>query len=243
MPLYPGDFLASTAEWTGEERGLYLLLLTHQWSLGSLPADPSRVCRLVGWSPNLFDDCWHIVGTKFQEREGRLYNRRLEEHRERARALSAKNVASGRRGASARWRTNGENDGERHEHRHGETDGERHLSVTGTARGNPTQPNPTQTMVPVDALALEVGVQGAKPRTETSRDVLPALNQATQAVPVSNGRKLRSLEGAALAAKVAKFKLARIDEGHAVELLQSHYVFDPAEVHREFKRDASEVRL
>lgn len=104
MPLFFGDFLASTAEWSGEERGVYLLLLGHQWSLGSLPTDLRRLCRLVDWDPDQFDACWRMVSTKFDERDGRLYNRRLEEHREKARAISAKNRENGLRGSKAAMR-------------------------------------------------------------------------------------------------------------------------------------------
>jgi uncharacterized protein YdaU (DUF1376 family) len=107
MPLFFGDFLASTADWEGEERSLYLTLLGYQWSLGSIPADPKRVCKLVGWDRELFDSCWPIVSSKFHEVEGRLFNGRLESHREKAETISAKRAESGKAGAAKRWQADG----------------------------------------------------------------------------------------------------------------------------------------
>jgi uncharacterized protein YdaU (DUF1376 family) len=98
MPLFFGDFLAATAEWLGEERALYLLLLGYQWSLGSLPADPEKLCRLVSWDRKLFLKHWPMVATKFQARDGRLVNDRLEQHRARAEEISAKRAAAGAKG-------------------------------------------------------------------------------------------------------------------------------------------------
>lgn len=144
LPLFFGDFLASTAEWDGgEERALCLLLLGYQWSLGSLPADLRKLRKLADWDEGIFERCWKTVRTKFEERDGRLMNPRLEEHRQKAVALSQKNAASGRKGADVRWR----NDGERHESGmanaiHG--DGERHKSANGVTDGNPSHPIPSK---------------------------------------------------------------------------------------------------
>jgi uncharacterized protein YdaU (DUF1376 family) len=71
LPLYFGDFLASTAEWSGEEQALYLLLLGHQWSLGSLPNDPEKVRRMARWEKRAFSAAWETVRAKFTERDGR----------------------------------------------------------------------------------------------------------------------------------------------------------------------------
>jgi uncharacterized protein YdaU (DUF1376 family) len=112
LPLYVGDFLAATAEWGGEERALYLLLLSHQWALGSLPSEPDRVRRVAGWGARVFRKCWPTVVKKFVERDGRLYNLRLEVHRMRSLEIAEKRVESGKRGARARWETVANRDGE-----------------------------------------------------------------------------------------------------------------------------------
>lgn len=98
LPLFFGDFLASTAEWEGEEQALYLLLLCHQWSLGSLPAEPRRICKLVRWDWQLFERCWATVGAKFQANAGRLLNQRLEQHRAKTHQISEKRARAGKKG-------------------------------------------------------------------------------------------------------------------------------------------------
>lgn len=124
MPLFFGDFLAATTEWDGEEQALYLLLLAYQWSQGSLPADADRLCRVVRWSAEAFNRCWPTVRGKFVERDGRLYNARLEQHRAKTTALSEKNADAGRKGAAVKWRK----------------DGERHPSANGDAMANAINP-------------------------------------------------------------------------------------------------------
>lgn len=101
LPLFFGDFLASTAEWEGEDRALYLLLLGYQWSLGSLPEEPRRICKLIGWDWQLFDRCWSTVSSKFQANAGRLLNQRLEQHRAKSHQISEKRAAAGAIGGRA----------------------------------------------------------------------------------------------------------------------------------------------
>jgi uncharacterized protein YdaU (DUF1376 family) len=90
LPLYFGDFLASTAEWSGEEKALYLLLLGHQWALGSLPVDDEKIRRLAGYEKRTFAPAWKTISVKFPERDGRRYNERLEEHRQRSEEIGRK---------------------------------------------------------------------------------------------------------------------------------------------------------
>jgi uncharacterized protein YdaU (DUF1376 family) len=167
MPLFFSDFLGATAEWTGEERALYLLLLGYQWTLGSLPSDWRRLVMLVGWLEENFKECWPTVSRKFEERDGRLYNRRLEEHRAKAKAISAKNAAAGKKGAEARWGCDDERQDERHSDSDGEryqdATGERHARADGATNGNPNHPTPTHPKCSVETVELEVGGVGEKP--------------------------------------------------------------------------------
>jgi uncharacterized protein YdaU (DUF1376 family) len=103
LPLFFGDFLASTAEWSGEERALYLLALSYQWSMGSLPVDPKRLAKLVDYERRSFDASWDTVSKKFVERDGRLYNLRLEQHRQKSLEVSNKRAIAGANGAAKRW--------------------------------------------------------------------------------------------------------------------------------------------
>ena len=103
MPLYMGDLLASTSEWSGEERALYLLLLAHQWALGSLPADPERIRYLSGYSPENFFPLWKTVEKKFSAVDKRLVNKRLEEHRDKQQKLLKSMSDGGKRAMEKRW--------------------------------------------------------------------------------------------------------------------------------------------
>ena len=165
MPFFVGSFQAATAEWEGEAVSLYATLLLHQWALGTLPADPKRICKLVRWDWDLFSAHWKTVRRKFHvvqvknedgELEDRLTNDRLESHRAKTLELSKKNSESGRRGAEKRWGKDGERhganvanatdkDGERHSARHSGGDGERHAKppVSPMARGNGNHPIPS----------------------------------------------------------------------------------------------------
>lgn len=98
MPLFFGDFLASTAEWSGEERALYLLMLSFQWSMGSLPTDIKRLAKLVDYERRVFEEHWPQVSKKFVEEDGRLYNLRLETHREKSRQIGELRASQGRNG-------------------------------------------------------------------------------------------------------------------------------------------------
>lgn len=106
MPLFFGDFSASTADWEGEEASLYLTLLGHQWSLGSLPTDPTKLCKLARWDKRAFARFWPQVSVKFQERDGRLYNTRLEAHRTHAVEISKKRSVAGSKSAEVRRNKN-----------------------------------------------------------------------------------------------------------------------------------------
>lgn len=97
-PIFFGDFLASTAEWEGEERSLYLLLLCYQWTLGNLPAESAKLAKLIGYDRENFDKYWTTVSTKFDLVEGRLINQRLEVHRAKAFEISSKRAAAGANG-------------------------------------------------------------------------------------------------------------------------------------------------
>lgn len=113
MPLFVGDFLASTATWTGEERGLYLLLLAMQWAAGALPAAASDVARSAGYDCKKFATLWRRVGQKFNATDVGLANSRLEEHRRRSLEIATTNRDRAKRAADARYgrprssRTNG----------------------------------------------------------------------------------------------------------------------------------------
>ena len=101
LPLFFGDLLASTGQWLGEERALYILALAYQWTGGPLPKDHSRICRMVQYERPAFDQLWQTVGKKFVEQGDGLVNLRLEEHREKSQQMSAARAQVGRKGGQA----------------------------------------------------------------------------------------------------------------------------------------------
>lgn len=92
--FFPSDFLAGVAELTSEERGGYITLLCVQWATGTLPADPMRLERLAAGPVT------PAVRAKFQDsaEPGRIFNARLESHREEAqrRGIAGTNAAAKR---------------------------------------------------------------------------------------------------------------------------------------------------
>lgn len=101
MPLFFGDFLAATAFWRGEERGLYLLLLGYEWTTGPLPVEPRVLAESMGYEFKHFERLWKKVGQKFRKTATGLVNDRLEEVRAKSREISAKRAASGAKGGSS----------------------------------------------------------------------------------------------------------------------------------------------
>jgi uncharacterized protein YdaU (DUF1376 family) len=104
MPMFGRDFLASTAGWTAAERGHYFVLLIVQWEQGAIPDGLDRL-ELV--SPGV-TAAWAILEPKFPAGDdGLRRNRRLEEHRVKARELKDARSEAGKRGNDARWNRNG----------------------------------------------------------------------------------------------------------------------------------------
>lgn len=102
MPLFVGDFLASTVAWDGEEQGLYVLLLCYQWSSGPLPRDLARLCKMCRYDKPRFMKLWTTVGSKFEATDAGLINVRLESHREKSLQISSRRAEIGRLGGEAK---------------------------------------------------------------------------------------------------------------------------------------------
>lgn len=82
--MYAADFLVDTADWTVDEIGIYLRLLLNEWVNGQLPNDDKRLSRIAGVSHQKFKKKFKTLEGKFKVNgSGFLYNRRLEEEREK----------------------------------------------------------------------------------------------------------------------------------------------------------------
>lgn len=151
MPLFFGDFLASTPTWDGEERALYLLLLAYQWSAGPLPDDTRRLARMAGYDHDKFECLWlNVVRSKFVVTDEGLVNPRLEDHRQKALAISKKRAELGKAGAARRWQA----DGNSHSNSNDFANGKRIASIPNQTI--PIQSIPERKKKP-SAPAFEVG--------------------------------------------------------------------------------------
>jgi uncharacterized protein YdaU (DUF1376 family) len=82
--MYAADFLVDTSDWTVDEIGIYLRLLLNEWVNGKLPNEHKRLARIAGVSLQKFQKRWRNIEQKFViNGDGFLYNRRLEEEREK----------------------------------------------------------------------------------------------------------------------------------------------------------------
>ena len=104
--LYAGDFLSdiNVKIMTMSQRGMYITLLLHEWIEGSLPNNEQHIRILCENHPN-FEKDWEQVKPRFFEKNGRLYNKRLEEERGNSIAYRERMSANGRKGALKRWQS------------------------------------------------------------------------------------------------------------------------------------------
>lgn len=112
MPLWVADFMASTATWTGPERGLYLQMLAAEWTSGPLPADTARLARALNYSPAEFGALWPTVRPKFANGGGTLTNPRLEAIRADNAAHRARRSEHAAKASQARWKPTSEQSSE-----------------------------------------------------------------------------------------------------------------------------------
>lgn len=132
MPLFVGDFMASTATWTGPERGLYLQLLAFAWTAGTLPADLTRLARAVNYSPEEFGALWPVMREKFTNGDGKLTNGRLERVRAGIAEYRSERAKNAKRAAGMRW------------HRQADASSTASSSASSNASSNPIHSIPFQ---------------------------------------------------------------------------------------------------
>src|SRR5574338_186674 len=77
--FYSKDWIEGTAEYSPEEKGVYIDLLAYQHQKGFLPADKERLARLARLDLATFEKIWNVIQCKFAPTESdRLVNRKLE---------------------------------------------------------------------------------------------------------------------------------------------------------------------
>lgn len=104
FPFYAKDFYTDghVAGMSLAECGAYIRLLCVCWWEGSLPADLSRLARIVGVSPRVFRLVWPAIRVCFTEKDGRLTQRRLDEERQKQAENREQRRLAGRASAATR---------------------------------------------------------------------------------------------------------------------------------------------
>ena len=126
--FYTRDFLDGTAHLLPEEVGIYMRLLIHQWSKGSVTTDMRRLRQITGGD----DESIQTVLDEFFEDtgDGCRKNKRLEQVRLEQAEYREEMSKRGKRGAEARWGKNGEG--------YGTSNSTSNASANGTSYGTPS---------------------------------------------------------------------------------------------------------
>jgi len=112
--FYPGDFLSdeNVISMTFEERGVYITLLSICWIQGSIPADHTKIIRLLpGLSTPSVPDIVMDRFTIMPDNPVRLVNKRLEKERQKQEDFREKKSQAGKKGGASRWKKEQNNDG------------------------------------------------------------------------------------------------------------------------------------
>lgn len=99
MPLYSGDYLRDTMNFSTEEHGCYLLLLMHYWTEKRLSDDLDELMMVTRLQPERRRVLEKILKKYFEHQEGRYVQKRMEAEISRAQNIRDRN----RRNAAARW--------------------------------------------------------------------------------------------------------------------------------------------
>ena len=103
--FYPKDFLTDrrVLRMPMAARGIYITLLCHAWMDGALPNDLGELALILGIPEKTVASQWPFVLPCFTERDGSLYQNRIEEEREKQAAYRAKFSKRASDGAAKRW--------------------------------------------------------------------------------------------------------------------------------------------
>ena len=101
--MYAQDFDMDTASWSCNALGAYIRLLNYSWINGSLPTDINSLSRIARLDGGNFKKCWSLwLKGKFQEVDGVLVNRRMEEEREKRAEYIKKQSLKGEKSGEVR---------------------------------------------------------------------------------------------------------------------------------------------
>lgn len=104
LPWFPAAFMSSTRGWSVTARGIYRELIDAQWDLGTVPADPEALRKLIGATPAEWKS-WQLVEPKFPiGADGLRRNSNLEKIRRKSLTLADRRRRGADKTNSKRWR-------------------------------------------------------------------------------------------------------------------------------------------
>lgn len=105
MPLYIGEYLADTMEFTTELHGAYILLLMHYWRKGPIPDDDTKLAAIAKLPAARWKTARETLGQLpyFSILDGFWRQKRADHELAKAAGLTGKRSSAGTAGASARW--------------------------------------------------------------------------------------------------------------------------------------------
>lgn len=158
FPMYPTDFLVSTATMTPIQGWSYTQLLMYAWTNGGIP-DDREACSILTRCP-LSERDWAIIRGRFEPMAeplakpmASLVNPRMERERVKVEQRHNERSESGRRGADARW--SGKN---------GSVNGSGNGSANGSANGEPMATTTTTTTTDIKTPVAPFGKGGGRLR-------------------------------------------------------------------------------
>jgi len=101
FPMYPADFLVSTAAMTPNQGWAYTQLLMYAWTNGTIPDDRATCSAMTRCK--LTEADWTAIRARFRPGGNGLTNPRMESERHQAKQRHARSVDAGQRGAAKRW--------------------------------------------------------------------------------------------------------------------------------------------
>lgn len=103
MPLYVGDYLASTSRLSTEQHGAYLLLIFDYWREGPPPDDDRVLAQITRLSPDAWSIARAVLEKYFSIENGQWVHGRIEREMSQAREKHDKAKVRATRAAEARW--------------------------------------------------------------------------------------------------------------------------------------------
>jgi uncharacterized protein YdaU (DUF1376 family) len=103
MPLFIGDYLASTQHLSAEQSGGYLHLLMHEWKTGPLPLDLEVLRRISRIERDAWSNAWALLEHFFTHTEAGFVQVRLELEKARSQDKQQATTLRAKAAADKRW--------------------------------------------------------------------------------------------------------------------------------------------